>query len=309
MSNFNWTIDVGAESSWPTDPMPPSMLLSEFVEAYILERPMCSIHACWMRRVVQHFDDFAGQPVRLTDLADLLVNRWLVSLESGRRKLRTVKGYRTTLLSLWRAAWEQELVAQPPRRVRRVKLPETIVEAWTPVEVAKLADVCDQAKGWFADSGIKRASFWRMFVFITWDTALRLGDVMALRRDRIADDGSFVVVQHKTGWQIQCRLRPETLALVDSTYPPARELILPWGERRECFHQHFRQLVKWAGIRPGTSKWLRRASATAVEKHYPGAAMAHLGHKTPGLAYAHYVDRLQVGHNKPMPPPLPGLGV
>jgi hypothetical protein len=39
----------------------------------------------------------------------------------------------------------------------------------------------------------------------------------------------------------------------------------------------------------------RRTGATFVERDHPGAAMRYLGHKSPGLAYRHYVDRSKLG--------------
>lgn len=36
--------------------------------------------------------------------------------------------------------------------------------------------------------------------------------------------------------------------------------------------------------------------------------MAHLGHRTPGLAYLHYIDPILVQQSKPLAPPIPGIG-
>ena len=64
---------------------------------------------------------------------------------------------------------------------------------------------------------------------------------------------------------------------------------------------------------PANSAWDFSASGTAIWKQgihdsilielvHPGAAMALLGHRTPGLAYRHYVDARQVSRSKPTPP-------
>lgn len=84
---------------------------------------------------------------------------------------------------------------------------------------------------------------------------------------------------------------------------PNRCKIWPlWGSRWS-FYRHYRKLVAAAGVR-GTSKWLRRSSATALERICPGSAMGHLGHKTPGLAYRHYVDPRMLQCGRPLPPEL-----
>ena len=98
--------------------------------------------------------------------------------------------------------------------------------------------------------------------------------------------------------------QPETVDAIKLTFPPNRELLFPWPHCDRHFSNMFTQIVKAAGIRPGTLKWLRRASATAVEAEQPGAAMAHLGHRTPGLAYQSYVDPRQLGFNRASPPKL-----
>ncbi len=74
-----------------------------------------------------------------------------------------------------------------------------------------------------------------------------------------------------------------------------RELVTPWLGSHETFSDQVRTLVRRAGVRPGTWKWVRRTSATDVEIQEPGAAPRHLGH-APGskVAYASYVDPAQV---------------
>jgi hypothetical protein len=45
----------------------------------------------------------------------------------------------------------------------------------------------------------------------------------------------------------------------------------------------------------GSSKWLRRSGATAVEMKRTGAATVFLGHSAPHLARMHYLDQSQFG--------------
>lgn len=70
-------------------------------------------------------------------------------LEGGWRQPRIAEGYCQTLLRF--ATWVRELAVLAPPRVPWVKLPETIIKAWTPEEVAKLRAAGDQAKTRFAD--------------------------------------------------------------------------------------------------------------------------------------------------------------
>jgi hypothetical protein len=54
----------------------------------------------------------------------------------------------------------------------------------------------------------------------------------------------------------------------------------------------------------GSSKWLRRSSATHVEMKQRGSAKLFLGHRTQGMADKHYIDWGQVGAAHPQPPEL-----
>jgi hypothetical protein len=72
---------------------------------------------------------------------------------------------------------------------------------------------------------------------------------------------------------------------------------------RRPIQVQFAKLVRGAGLQ-GSTKWLRRSGATWCEVHQPGSAMAFLGHRTPGLAYKHYVDPRFVQRDKPRPPKI-----
>ena len=63
------------------------------------------------------------------------------------------------------------------------------------------------------------------------------------------------------------------------------------------------RLLAAINLRGGTKR-LRRSGATAVESVQPGGAMGYLGHQTPGLSYAYYVDPRLLGNGSPAPPPL-----
>jgi hypothetical protein len=73
-----------------------------------------------------------------------------------------------------------------------------------------------------------------------------------------------------------------------------RQLVTPWMSSHETFDDQVKRLTQKAGIRQGTWKWLRRASATDVEIQRPGSATAHLGH-VPGsrIAERSYIDPAQ----------------
>ena len=166
-----------------------------------------------------------------------------------------------------------------------------------------LLAAAQRTPGWFARTGIKKSAYWEAFLRIGWDSGLRLGDLLALRKDHIKGD-RLVVVQHKTKFPKVSQLSAGTLVAITATFPPERDLLLPWPSVREKFYAAFRELVARANIQ-GTSRFIRRASATAIEALSPGFGARHLGHQSdPRLAARHYIDpRL-------LPPPVrpPELG-
>ena len=133
-------------------------------------------------------------------------------------------------------------------------------------------------------------------------SALRFGDLASLRWDQI-QNGMIVVTMNKTGDVIACPLPDNALAMLDKIRGSGRTLVfgqLMNGKNSRAF---FRRVLKEYGL-PGSIKWLRRTSATLLERSHPGAAKAHLGHRTHGLAYTHYVDPRLLQQNKPMPPSI-----
>jgi integrase len=140
-------------------------------------------------------------------------------------------------------------------------------------------------------------------VRVAWDTGLRWGDLTALRVDQITEGGLVRLQQSKVRRSLLCRLSPSTWALAQqSVWSCPRGVLLPWTCSHETFGQQVAHLVRLAGIRPGSWKWLRRGSATDVELAEAGSATAFLGHR-PGsrVAATNYLDPEILGVNRRLP--------
>jgi integrase len=129
---------------------------------------------------------------------------------------------------------------------------------------------------------------------------LRLGDLLSLEREWIRKDsegtGWIRIQQAKTSRLVSSRFNPSTMVLIDRLMSenPNRRLIWPLWCRRESFYLRFRALVKQSGIRHGTFRFLRRASATHVEQLAPGTSYLHAGHADPSTTLRHYLDAEQL---------------
>lgn len=237
------------------------------------------------------FETWAGGPVQLRDLDEQSVSAWLRDYAATGVEPETVRSKKVGLLALWRAAADDGLCEPPTRRIRSVRCPYKPPTCWTWEEVSTLLSACQELKRWHK-TGLRRSAWFDLAIRISWDTGLRQGDQWRLPVSDVRPDGRVNLVQSKTGRPVACQLAPSTIeALCLSLELAPRQLVTPWLSSHETFDDQFKRLVTRAGIRPGTWKWLRRASATDVELQRPGAASVHLGH-VPGsrIAERSYID-------------------
>lgn len=243
---------------------------------------------------------WAGGPVPLEQLDERSVSEWLRDY-AATVKPHTVRGKKSMLLALWRAAADDGLAEEPSaRRVRRVRLPELVPTAWRKDEVEQLLTYVKSLKRRHR-CGLSRAAWWDLAVRCAWDSGLRWADLVALRVDAIAADGTATVVQSKTAKLSTFRLSPTTMDALRATLAACpRALVCPWPASGETFRDQFTLIVQRAGIRAGTWKWIRRGSGTDVEMQLAGAGHRHLGN-TRQVFERSYGDPTQIGRQTPSP--------
>lgn len=249
--------------------------------------------------VADLFEKWAGGPVPLAGLDESSVSAWLRDY-SATAKPHTVRSKKNQILALWRAAADDGLADHPAaRRVRRVRVPELVVTAWTRQEVEQLLRAAAGLPRRHR-CGMTRAAWWDLAIRVAWDSGLRWGDLICLRVDSITEDGS-TVVQSKTGKVVTFRLAPSTVdALAETLRECPRALVCPWPSSHETFTDQVKRLVAKAGIRPGTWRWIRRASGTDVEAQAAGAGHQHLGN-TRSVFDRSYGDKSIIGRTAPRP--------
>ena len=258
------------------------------------------------------FEKWRGQTVLLSDLSDDLLNRFLQSQQEKGLSSSTVSGRRTDILVMWRAAELDGEVDTMPRRVRRIKIPRLKITSWTLEELGKLVRAAEGINSYATIEGndgpltFHRGKLLKAYLLVGWDTGLRRGDMLRLKRSDIQDDGRIELVQGKTDSRHVCMVRPETIAAIDETFLHPRERI--FQIKGAWLNQWFGVLVSRANVledRKKTHK-LRRSSGSHVEAIHPGAGPKHLGHAPQGLFGRHYED-LSVSRAEPtLPPPIPG---
>lgn len=284
--------------------LPSTITLAGYLEQYVRENPMRPVSLDQMQKHVTYFDRASGRSVLVAEMNDDLLNGYIEQMHVQGLAQASIRGRRQSILTLWRAAFRDGLANQPPNRVRKIKHVPLPVVAWTAQEVARLLQACQLLSGCHGKVGIPWREYFTALVCFSWDTGLRPGDVFSIRMTDLAKDGSFTIPQSKTGWPKYGRIHPETLAAIDATIPPMREFLFPLPFSRMYFSELFLRLVKYAGIRPGSMKFLRRSGATDVEKQKPGAGSVYLGHRLPGIAGTSYLDMQQISAQIPLPTKL-----
>ncbi len=288
------------------------MTLVEWVEIYIARRALEEATEVQYRIAARQLTGWHGAAVSIETAADCdFLNRFLLWLERDLgRSPYTVATRRTMLLVFLDAAADDGL-CRPVRRkkVRCPKRPALIPECLTARQTSHLIAACDvwdmycrshTGYSFLLPSGKRRGLFWKAFVATAWDTALRLSDVLSLKRQGVGPDGHLTIVQAKSGRQHQAQLHVRTLAMIDELIDGGdHDVIFPMWCKRRMFYRHFKNLTTFAGV-PCTTKWIRRGSASQYEADNPGQAWKHLGHSAPGLDRRFYLNPQIAYPERPM---------
>jgi integrase len=254
------------------------------------------------------FERWAGGPIRLDEIDERSVSAFLRDY-AAQRAPDTVRAKRNAILALWRGAADDGLCDEPiGRRVRRCCVPESVVTAWTKVEVEQLLAAAAKLPRRHK-CGLKRSEWWPLAIRVAWDSGLRWADQVSIPVSAVRPDGLVSVRQNKTGKVATFQFSPSTMAALRASLERcARSLVIPWPSSGETFRDQVTLLVQKAGIRQGTWKWIRRGSGTDVELQEPGTGHQHLGN-TRAVFERSYGDKTIIGRRIPSPRELAIEGI
>lgn len=194
------------------------MLLLNLLEELVAERPVARITEEQYRRSVRCFSRFLGRPAELPDLEHATVNLWLASLASGGAAPRTVLGRKRGLTPVWNYATERgQADGYNSRRLRRIRVPDSVVDPWSLDDVAALFRAARQLPG-RTNCGIPASLLMSAVCSLAYETGIRPSDWRILGWDSIDWPNRLVrFVQHKTG-------KPHTVAFSQVTEDLLRQL-------------------------------------------------------------------------------------
>jgi integrase len=278
----------------------PETLASYVREGYGLIRDVKPSTIEQYKIAADLFERWAGHPIRFDELDEKSLSGFLRDYAANHAP-DTVRAKRNSILAVWRGAADDGLCDEPiGRRVRRCSVPESVVEAWTKAEVEQLLDASAKLPRRHK-CGLRRSEWWPLAIRVAWDSGLRWADQVAIPVGSVRPDGFVSVRQNKTGKVSTFQFSPTTMqALRASLERCPRSLVIPWTVSGETFRDQVTSLVKKAGIRKGTWKWIRRGSGSDVELQQSGAGHQHLGN-TKAVFERSYGDKTIIGRSIPTP--------
>lgn len=277
------------------------MTLMRFVELFLDARDVSADYATQIRKRCRSYARFMGRSVHVEDIECQSVNAWLAHIAKRVRPM-TAAGYKKNLCVVWREAFLSGYNANPPLRVRRIKIPQQVVMAYTHSEIRRLLDAASRLKGRHAN-GNRRADFWQAFLHSGYSTALRRSDLLLVFRYQVSSDGTATIIQSKTGYSHRVRFSADALRFA-AKLQDVNGLLLPWPYRRDSLVERFASIKKLAGIKRGSLKWLRRSAASYAESIEPGSGAKLLGHRSMQVFQASYNDATISGQRAVEPPGL-----
>lgn len=275
--------------------------LLSYTDRYLLSRDVSKGYATTLRARIEAFCGWAGADIPVRSLDCQIANEWLAELAAREMSAWSIRGYRGALLTVWRDAYESGATDNPPFRLRRVRRPALLVEAYTHTEIRRLLAAAARLKSRHND-GNQAADFWRAAIHVGYSCGPRRGDLLRIEWRHVARGGLLTFVQHKTRFPHTVKLSSDALKYCRRL--KTNGLLLPWPYQPDWFSRVFKRLRIAAGLTRGSFRWIRRSAGSYAERMSPGAGAKLLGHRDPAVFDRYYRDRSITDVVPVAPPPL-----
>lgn len=270
-----------------------STSLADYLSAgYLAERPgLTGSYRALMLATCRQLSGWVGRDVELREIDRALLAAWAEDLLGSIRpctvndKLRMI---RTVIL----AAYEDGLLQQVPRRVRRIVEQAAPPEAWTVEEVRRLLGHLTILGGELA--GRPASDWWLSLVMTIYWTGTRIGAMLGVEVADYQRGIGLVARKQKNGRQQWHRLPQSCCEAIERILPESGS-IWHWPMHRNTLFTRFRAYVEAAGLpcpRSGRNLFhrLRRTTASYCAAVDPGIAQRQLDHSSLRVTQASYID-------------------
>ena len=255
---------------------------------------------------IRSFSKWLRYEATVDDLTDLTLSRFLDHRASIRSPY-TVEKERSQLCSLARFAADRRIIQMRPE-VPPAQLPEREPQAWS---IDSLHALMRSAAATRGTVGTVAASvFWVSLISVLWETAERIGAVMACSPGDFTAPHLLVRAEYRKGGKRDraYRLTPKTCELVRQTAGAQR--IFCWPQNKTYLWRRYADVVARAGLGHGRHlafHMLRRSAASHFHA-LGGDAQALLDHRNPQITQRWYLARWLTDKNPQPCDVLPSLG-
>jgi len=125
---------------------------------------------------VRRFGDYLGRVAYVDDLCKRPLDEFKESRFTLGKAAATVNKELRHLEALERYAYDEELLPDAPRRIRKIRTPKRLTDAWTIAEVERQLAACAALTGNVMD--IPRSLFWQGLLLTLYDSGGRISAVM-----------------------------------------------------------------------------------------------------------------------------------
>jgi integrase len=292
------------------------MTLRDLLSVYSTRHGLKDRTTALLSSTLDRFDAFLGRPATLDDLDDMTLARfakWRAEDRHWRNKPprpATVKKDIAHLSALWTHAAKKRMTRSDGVLIEHPDLPRGLVKVslrppkgYRLEEIDALVKAARRRRG---DIGpVPAWWFWVTILQAAWQTAERIGGLLALRwRDvdldarRITFDGATRKGGTKT---IVRSITPELSRLLGKHRRGDDDLVWPWLEHRvpASLWISLRLLGQTAGVAVHGFHAIRKAAGSYVAAA-GGDATEYLSHSDPSTTRQHYLDAGIVGGADPL---------
>jgi len=269
------------------------MRLSEYLRDYLAERPGLSVQYCRrLAATVRMLSAHAGREVSLEDVDRAMLADWVREMLAAGQRPSSVNTKVKHVFTLLLAAYDDGVLDQPPRRLKRIRENLPPPEAWTVDECRTLLAHLTSLTG---RVGSRPASdWWVSLVLVVYWSGARISSLLRSTVDDFSAGEGLVVHESKTG-KAKWHALPESCREAVERILPESGPIWPWPMHPRTLWLRFRRYVEAAGLpapRTHTQLFyrLRRTNASYCAAVDPSIAQRQLDHASPETTRRFYID-------------------
>ncbi len=243
---------------------------------------------------IRSFEKYLGRQAHTDDFTDLVIAKFLISRERDVAS-HTIEKERSQLCALWRFSFDRRIVGVETRPfLSPAPLPERICRAWSVVELRQLVQCASDQKGKVGRCPANL--FWLGLILVAWESAERIGAIMATDRADYERPALLVLAENRKGGKRDKlhTLTPACCDVLDGIPKTKDGKLFYWDQSSTGLWANFGYIVRDAGLGVGRRMKFHqlRRSAASHFKAAGGDAQGLLDHSNPRITRLYLDPRL-----------------